>query len=90
MQRIIGFFIIFVIGIVLAVAGLRLQRVGPTSVQMASFQNCMSSKRENYATIKASRMKVDPSRAMNPAFAFDEDLARAECMQMNGIHSRDF
>ena len=90
MQRIIGFFIIFAIGIVLAVAALRPQRVGPTSDQMASFQSCMSSKRENYASIKLSRMKVDPSRAMNPAFAFDEGLARTECMQVNDIHARDF
>lgn len=90
MQKLIGVLAIVCIGVVLTLAALRPQRTGPSSDQIKSFQQCMSAKRENYATVKAARMKVDPDRAMNPAFAFDEARARTECKRTNGIKPGEF
>ena len=90
MQKLIGFFGVIIIGFILTAAGLRPQRTGPSSAQILSFQRCMFAKRENYASVKAARIKVDPSSEMNPAFAFDESLARTECKQINRINPGDF
>ena len=90
MQKIIGFFGIIVIGVVLAAAELRPQRTGPSSNQMLSFQRCLSAKRENHASVKKVRIKVNPDSEMNPAFAFDEDFARNECKEINNINPADF
>ena len=90
MQKMIGLLTIVCFGIILTFASLRPQRTGPSSSQIKSFQQCMSAKRENYATVKAARMKLNPDHATNPAFAFDEERARTECKRTNGINPSDF
>ena len=90
MPKIIGLFSVIFSGFILTAASLRPQRTGPSSEQMLGFGYCMSAKRENYASIKAARMKADPGSGINLGFASGESLARAECKKMNGIKRGDF
>ena len=90
MPRIIGLFSVILFGLVLTAASLRPQRTGPSPAQMLGFKYCMSAKRENYASVKASRMKADPGSEINLDFASAESLATVECKKINGIKPEDF
>ena len=90
MPRIIGLLCVTMSGIILTAASLRPQRTGPSSEQVLGFEYCMSAKRENYASIKAARMKADPGNEINLGFASGESFARAECKKINGIKPEDF
>ena len=50
----------------------------------------MSAKRENFASVKAARMKADQGSKINLGFASGESFARAECKKINGIEPEDF
>ena len=71
-------------------ASLRPQRAGPSSDQMLGFKYCMSVKRENFASVKAARIKADQGNEINLGFASGESLARAECKKINGMKPGDF
>ena len=90
MPRFIGIFSVIVCGLVLTAASLRPQRAGPSVDQMLGFKHCMSAKRENFASIKAAKIKADQGSNMNLAFASGESFARAECKKINGIKLEDF
>ena len=90
MPKIIGLLCVIVSGFILTAASLRPQRTGPSSEQMLGFEDCMSAKRENYASIKAARMKADPGSGINLGFASGESFARVECKKINGIKPEDF
>tara|TARA_B100001057_G_scaffold63152_1_gene56648 strand:+ start:155 stop:289 length:135 start_codon:yes stop_codon:yes gene_type:complete len=44
----------------------------------------MSAKRENFATVKASRIEADRGSKINLSFASGESFARAEFKKING------
>ena len=90
MPKFIGLLSVVFSGFVLTAASLRPQRAGPSSDQMLGFKNCMSAKRENFASVKAARMKADQGSKINLGFASGESFARAECKKINGIEPGDF
>lgn len=90
MPKLIGLFSIILFGFVLTAASLRPQRTGPSSDQLLEFKQCMTAKRENYASIKAERTNADPDNKINLGFASRESFARAECKKINGIKPGSF
>ena len=90
MQKLFGLFSVIFFGFILTAASLRPQRTGPSSDQLLEFKQCMSAKRENYASIKAERANADTGSKVNLGFASVEGLARAECKKINGIKTENF
>ena len=90
MPKFIGLFSVIFSGFILTAASLRPQRTGPSSDQILGFKQCMSAKREKFASLKSVTSEADRGSKINLNFASRESFARAECKKINGIEPGDF